>query len=446
MRRGRDPIVIPCYLYDEQENQYYLCTLRDGEYFQQPVEADSLPDRYYLGSTLQGSVPDAYLPASDISITMTPRPVCTAWMARSPMPTPAGSPMCCMPGPPRAASWRFSTPGELDFEPDSTDTYLLHGTFVDGGTSNLTFELTEFYQGCETPPYLELSGSNDSALTDSLFADYADRYRQANNYVRLQASGDIPALEVFQQGVLYLEQGRFPEAGEAGVCLVDGRTAMQLGLEPGSTVEVTVLTSQEEDRFITQAADTRTLEVVGITNPADDYEGSLWVSDAEGGFGGSLFGCQLGRAVLDNARGQQAADAIRAMAPDGVRVTLYDQGYSVAAQPLETMQATAMAVTAACACSVLVVLFLFAYLFVGRQRETVGAAGVAGHPGGQNPAVDALRRRAGVGRCRPGGRCGRRAFPQRHFAAGHDPPPAAVCGGPPVQRCRHRACPNRPRN
>lgn len=380
---GRDPIVIPCYLYDEQENQYYLCTLRDGEYFQQPVEADSLPDRYYLGSTLQGSVPDAYQPASGHFYYYDPQTGLYGVDGEVPYAYTGRITDVLYAGATQGGVMAIFDPGELDFEPDSTDTYLLHGTFVDGGTSNLTFELTEFYQGCETPPYLELSGSKDPALTDSLFADYADRYQQANNYVRLQASGDIPALEVFQQGVLYLEQGRFPEAGEAGVCLVDGRTAMQLGLEPGSTVEVTVLTSQEEDRFITQAADTRTLEVVGITNPADDYEGSLWVSDAEGGFGGSLFGCQLGRAVLDNARGQQAADAIRAMAPDGVRVTLYDQGYSVAAQPLETMQATAMAVTAACACSVLVVLFLFAYLFVGRQRETVALLVSLGTPAGK---------------------------------------------------------------
>ena len=74
--------------------------------------------------------------------------------------------------------------------------------------------------------------------------NYADYYQLANNYVRLEASGDIAALECFQQGVLFLEQGRFPEAGEAGVCVVDGRTAMpSWGWNPADTVEVTVLSS-----------------------------------------------------------------------------------------------------------------------------------------------------------------------------------------------------------
>ena len=92
------------------------------------------------------------------------------------------------------------------------------------------------------------------------------------------------------------------------------------------------------------------------------------------------------------------------MVPDGVRVTLYDQGYSTAAQPLQAMESTAMAVTAACAAGVLVVLFLFSYLFVGRQRETVSVLVSPGHPGGQDPAVAAVRRGGcGRGGC-PGGR------------------------------------------
>ena len=97
----------------------------------------------------------------------------------------------------------------------------------------------------------------------------------------------------------------------------------------------------------------------------------MWVSAGEGGFGASLFGDSLCRAVLDNARARRAADALAAMMPPGVQVTLLDQGYSAAAAPLETMRATASAITAAAACAAAAVLFLFACLFVGRQRETV---------------------------------------------------------------------------
>ena len=123
--------------------------------------------------------------------------------------------------------------------------------------------------------------------------------------------------------------------------------------------------------------------MVGIAVPSQDYAGRLWVSGGEGDFSSPLFGYQLGRAVLDNELGRQAADALQALVPDGVRVTLYDQGYSTAAQPLQSMEATALAVTSACTCGALVVLFLFGYLFVGRQRETVSVLVSLGTPAGK---------------------------------------------------------------
>ena len=103
-------------------------------------------------------------------------------------------------------------PGETGFAPESGKRYLIHGTFVDGHTANRTFAVMDFYDGCGTAPYLELSGSDDLALTHSIFVDYANHYQLANNYVRLEASDNIAALEPFHQGALYLEQGRFPQA------------------------------------------------------------------------------------------------------------------------------------------------------------------------------------------------------------------------------------------
>lgn len=274
--------------------------------------------------------------------------------------------------------------GDHEFTAEPGQRYLLHGTFVEGGTGNRIFALTDFYEGCETEPWLAVDGRDDPALTDSIFAQYADYYRAANNYVTLEASSGVAALEVFQQGTLYLEEGRFPEAGETGVCVISRDIASQLELTVGDALSLTVMTSEVEDRFgLTVTDDSRFLTVVGITNPVDDYAGSVWASGDMGGFDSPLFGYQLGRAVLDNGKARQAADAIQAMAPDGVRVTLLDQGYSAAAQPLETMRTTAMAVTIAAACGALAVLFLFACLFVGRQRETVLVLVSLGTPAGK---------------------------------------------------------------
>ena len=275
-------------------------------------------------------------------------------------------------------------PGNTGFVPVSGKRYLFHGTLTQVASSNTTITVTDFPGGEDEPPYLELSGEDDPALTDSLFANYAAYYQTVNNYIRLEASDDIAALEAFHQGGLFLEQGRFPQAGEAGVCVVDGRTAMQLGLSLGDRVEPKILTSAQNDRFdLTVGQEDSVLEVVGITNPSKDYSGCMWVPSAEGGLDQLLFGYQLGRAVLDNAEARQAADALQTLAPDGVRVTLYDQGYFAAAQPLQAMRSTALAITAACLCGALAVLLLFGYLFVGRQQETVVILTCLGTPAGK---------------------------------------------------------------
>ena len=274
-------------------------------------------------------------------------------------------------------------PGDTDFAPERGKKYLLHGRFM-SINSTRTFVVTDFYEGCDTPPFLELTGDDDPALFDSLFTDQAEHYRTANNTAAVTASDNIAALEPFQQGMLYLAAGRFPLAGEAGVCLLDGSTAERLGAAVGDSINISILVSDGADRYdLTTIDDSRLWQVVGVTNVQADYEGCLWVSKAEGGFSEPLFGYELGRAVLDNRQAIRAMEALEALMPDQVRLTLYDQGYSAAAQPVQAMRSTAMAVTSAAVCGAMAVLFLFAYLFVGRQRETVQVLVSLGTPKGK---------------------------------------------------------------
>ncbi len=276
--------------------------------------------------------------------------------------------------------------GDSGFVAESGKRYALHGRYVDGNRSGLFLRLEDFYEGGDTPPYMYVTDKNDPALDGSMFEKSARSYHMFNNHVNLIASDDIASLEPFNQGTLYLESGRMPEAGEAGVCVLSGGIARSMELELGDTIEITRLTSESDGRFGlggTWAPEPETLSVVGITNSVDDYLGDAWVSAAEGGRGGELFGYSLGRLRLDNAKGRAAADAIQEMMPANVRVTLLDQGYSSAAQPIATLKGTAQAVTLASACGALAVLVLFAYLFVGRQQATVMALNSMGTPGGK---------------------------------------------------------------
>ena len=257
--------------------------------------------------------------------------------------------------------------------------YLLHGAFTGAGGKVNSFSLMPFYEGCETEPWLELKAGQE---IPEIFYEYADMYDKANRYVRFETSADIAALEVFQQNILHLQEGRFPTAGEAGTCVVSYDMAQQMELALGDTIDLSVLLSDSEDRFrlSSAGAETKNLTVVGIASQSEEYYGCVWASDAEATYAPQLFGYELGRAVVTNSSARQAADAIAALCPANVRVTLYDQGYSSAAQPLQTMQTTALAITMAAGCSTFAVLLLFAYLFVGRQKETVQVLVCLGTP------------------------------------------------------------------
>ena len=270
-----------------------------------------------------------------------------------------------------------------NFVPEDGKSYLLNGAFVTWGAGSRNFEVQPF-PGSDVEPWLELSGEDDPALTDSIFTEYAALYSIANNTAVLTASDNIAALEEFQQGSLYLSDGRFPQTGEAGVCIISGGMAESLKVGVGDTISLEILDSEPDERYMISATgDQRSMEIVGITNPSSDYSDRLWVSDAESEFSTPLFGYSLGMAVLDNRKAVQAAEGLTALLPTGVQLTMYDQGYAAAARPIRAMESAAQAITLASAFGALAVLVLFAFLFVGRQRETVSVLVSLGTPGGK---------------------------------------------------------------
>ena len=270
-----------------------------------------------------------------------------------------------------------------DFVPEDGKSYLLNGAFVTWGAGSRNFEVQPF-PGSDAEPWLELSGEDDPALTDSIFTEYAALYRISNNTAVLTASDNIAALEEFQQGNLYLSEGRFPQAGETGVCVISGGMADSLTVGVGDSISLEILDSDPDERYMISATgDQRSMEIVGITNPSTDYPDRLWVSDGESGFSTPLFGYSLGMAVLNNRKAVQAAEELSALLPAGVQLTMYDQGYAAAARPIRAMESAAQAITLAAAFGALAVLVLFAFLFVGRQRETVSVLVSLGTPGGK---------------------------------------------------------------
>lgn len=258
-----------------------------------------------------------------------------------------------------------------DFVPEKGQSYLLHGEFLTERVRSLpSFQITPFEDAPEENPCAAYTSGDETLFTDSVFTRYAEKYATANNYVRLERARDIQDLQVFQQGILYLTQGRFPEPDEQNACVISGEMAVQLELSAGDSIRVTALAGRRENRFAVEKTDeANELTVVGVAVRNEDYEGLVWTTgEAEGV---PLYGYLLGTVSLDNARGAEAVRVLQESMPENVRVTLLDQGYQDAVRPFASMRRTATTVLLVCAAGVLAVLVLFAFLFVGRQRETV---------------------------------------------------------------------------
>jgi len=225
-------------------------------------------------------------------------------------------------------------PGDSGFSPQPGKRYLIHGQLFDGGISSRAVVITDFYEGCEQSPWVEFDSYDDPILTQSIFTDYAKKYELGNNYIQVEASDQISALEPFHQGTLYLKEGRYPQAGERGVCAITFDLAEQLDLNVGDHIPLSMMQSTEEDPFaLKETGESNNWTVVGIVNQAEGYEGRVWISQGETLPQTPLFGYMLGRAVLDHKSAVEAVEQMSARVPDGVRVTLYDQGYAAATHP-----------------------------------------------------------------------------------------------------------------
>lgn len=259
-----------------------------------------------------------------------------------------------------------------DYIPDDVDynaSYILHGTFVDGddmGVHNgIAAFLTLQFPDDDTYPAARLEPGDEPG---EVFKQAAEHYRVINNYVHTVASSDINDLWEFQQGVIYLQEGRMPETPDE--CLVSGDLVERMELSVGDTIDTTAFTSAENDRYDIALTDQQqSLVVTGITNINTDYTAYIWRQDTVTNT--TLFGYRIGIAALDNSSALDTVADMEAMMPDNVRVTLLDQGYADAVEPFLSMRSTATNVLLLCSVGTAAVLVLFALLFVGRQSETV---------------------------------------------------------------------------
>ena len=80
---------------------------------------------------------------------------------------------------------------------------------------------------------------------------------------------------------------------------------------------------------------------------------------------------QIASLQLKNGTVDEYIERIQPYLENGMRVTAYDQGYSVAIAPILAMRETAILLALIGVICAVIVLMLFAYMYVTKQRETV---------------------------------------------------------------------------
>lgn len=277
--------------------------------------------------------------------------------------------------------------GSSGFVPEKGKSYLLNGCFLDTtGTAKqigefpmngfFVFKVDSFIESDELP-YAEYTEGEE---IPGVFLRAAEQYRTINNYVRVVPCRDVNDVYAFQQNELQLEEGTMPDPGTPGACVISSDLSARLGLKPGDVFTMSELRGTEEDRYLfTPGSGTRTCTVSGIATGSASRSGTVWVIAENADT--PLFGYLLGTASLRNDRAEEAVEALQALAPQQVRVTLLDQGYGSAVQPFRSVRKTAADVLLVCSAGVTAVLLLFAFLYVGRQNDTVKIMVSLGTPG-----------------------------------------------------------------
>ena len=277
--------------------------------------------------------------------------------------------------------------GDTGFAPEKGKTYVLNGSFVDTNRMERSlgiqpmngmdiFRVESFFESGDTP-YLEYTGDE---TIPQVFHDAADQYRFMNNYVRVVPCRDVDDVYIFQQNDLQLSEGTMPDPDTPYSCVVSQDFAQCLGLKPGDSFTLDTLKGAENDRYYLKPAEgSKTYTVSGIANKSATYYGVVWAIDEDAD--DPLFGYTIGTASLKNAEAEEAVDALRAIVPGQVRVTLLDQGYSNAVEPFQEVKKTSSNVLIVSSGAVAAVLLLFAFLFVGRQNATVKIMVSLGTPG-----------------------------------------------------------------
>ena len=264
-------------------------------------------------------------------------------------------------------------------KPQKDCDYLVSGHFFAGKNGYPWFlaeEMTLLSADGETPvpAFTEVEGETPQ---NTLYHRLARQLAWQNDGVPLQRTAAVEDLLPFHQQELSVTEGRYFTKEEydtrADVCIVTAQLAQSLKIGVDDEIDFAVF---EPSGSLYGAApetlpESRTYRVVGITNKNENYAYGVYLPDA--GASGEIRpvnGYRLGRFRLKNDSAPAFAAAAGALEEQGFRVSVYDQGYAAAVEPMREMLVISAVFLAVCLLLALAVLCLMCHTFVSLQRET----------------------------------------------------------------------------
>lgn len=257
-------------------------------------------------------------------------------------------------------------------------TVLAAGRFLAGTGSMPVFipERTVFADGERETELPAISPVSDGEIAAS-YKKYAGLLHIKNDSCRAFYTAAIEDEPEFHQQLVSLKEGRLftkeEYASRAHSVIISERFARLAELSVGSGIFLTVYGSDgdvyETDRDY--AADTGEYEVVGIFREGDSFPWTVFLPDESAANAGPrpVNGYTVGIFRIENSAAGDFPASAKPLLENGFRVTVFDQGYSAAAEPMRELEFISVVFLGVSIAFVVSALALQSFLFVTRQRD-----------------------------------------------------------------------------
>ncbi len=262
----------------------------------------------------------------------------------------------------------------------SGQSFYAVGRFFKGQTANPWFYAEEisFYDDEEQITLAPFTPVDADGLNGEEYLRYADIVKLKNDSCRVYYSASLEDYPPFQQQRLTLIKGRlFTEqeyTDKAHVCVVSDRIAGAFELGLGDRLPLSVYASREDlyEPGRWESVDQGDFEIVGIYKDTEEYPYRIFLPDANATNLGiqPVNGYRLGHFRLKNDKAAHFEQLAQSLTEYGFRVTVYDQGYAAATEPMRELMFISIVFLAVCLLLALVAHALQSHLFVSRQKES----------------------------------------------------------------------------